>query len=107
MTIDPEDLKEFTTLPYPSVQTRKHVFGTDYAILPVMQLRDGFAGNIGCTTLAINDRVVEHGETTEESLGQIGSAISRDCAGSSMRLGLLRRLARESVIFKEPTGKPQ
>jgi hypothetical protein len=107
MTIDPEDLKEFATLPYPNERTRKHVFGTDYAILTVIQVRDGFEGNLGCTTLAINDRVFEHAQSMEECCDTLDQRFREIVPNHQCGSGCFGDWQRESVIFAEPTGKPQ
>jgi hypothetical protein len=107
MTIDPKDLKEFTALPFPNVRTRKHVFGSDYAILTVMQVRDGFEGDLGCTTLAINERISEHADTMQECCDKLDQRFREIVPNHQCGSGCFGDWQPESAIFTEPTGKPQ
>jgi hypothetical protein len=100
-------MKEVTTLPLPSVLTRKHVFGAGYAILTAMQVQDGFSGNLGCTTLAVNDLVFEHGETMEECCDKLDKRFREIVPNHQCGSGCFRDWQSGNVVFEEPTGKPQ
>jgi len=107
MTIDPEDLKAFTRSPYPNVRTRKHVFGGGYAILTVMQVLDGFKGNLGCTTLEINKPIFEHAATMKECCDELDRRFREIMPDHQCSSACFGNWQPESSIFKEPTGKPQ
>jgi hypothetical protein len=107
MTIDPNDLKDFTRLPYPNVCTRKHVFEGGYAILSVMEVHDGFEGNLGCTTLEINKPIFEHAASMRECCDKLDQRFREIMPDHQCGSACFGDWQPESSIFKEPTGRTQ
>jgi hypothetical protein len=107
MAIDPNDLKAFTKLPFPSVRTRKHVFEGGYAILTVMQVRGGFEGNLGCTILEMNKPVFEHAGSMGECCEKLERRFREIMPDHQCGSGCFGDWQPDSSIFKEPTGRTQ
>jgi hypothetical protein len=86
--------------------TRKHVFGTDYALLNVVEVHGKFEGHLGCTTLAIKDLIFVHGETASECCDKLDQRFREIVPDHQCGSGCLRNWQSWNLIFKEPTGKP-